>query len=223
MEKATIGLLWLPKLPRVHEALTRSPEIFGLVLAGGHSRRFGRDKAAMQIQGQALLERTVSLLEPLVKEVYVSVREDQIRDRLRRRFRLLVDQKANLGPAGGLLAAHDHRPDAAWLVIACDLPFMDGESIRLLVRSRNVSKDATVYRSIDDGLPEPLCAIYEPDTLARFGHQAGAGCGLSPRGFLMDADIEYIKPVRDRVLFNVNTPDDLSRIQNEDDVRRNKK
>jgi molybdopterin-guanine dinucleotide biosynthesis protein A len=97
---------------------------------------------------------------------------------------------------------------------------MDGESIRLLVRSRNVGKDATAYRSIDGGLPEPLCAIYEPDTLARFGRQAGEDSGLSPRGLLMDADVEYIEPVRDRVLFNVNTPDDLSRIQNEGDVRR---
>jgi molybdopterin-guanine dinucleotide biosynthesis protein A len=188
------------------------------VLAGGHSRRFGGDKAAMQIQGQALLERMVGLLEPLVREVYVSVRADQTDDRLRRRFRLLVDQKANRGPAGGLLAAHGHRPDAAWLVLACDLPLMDEETVRHLVSSRNVNKQATAYRSIEDGLPEPLCAIYEPDTLARFGHQADAGHSLSPRGFLIDADVECIKPARDQVLFNVNTPEDLSRVQNEGDV-----
>jgi molybdopterin-guanine dinucleotide biosynthesis protein A len=198
--------------------LTQSPEILGLVLAGGRSRRFGRDKAAMQVQGQALLERTVNLLKPLVEEVYVSVRADQTGDRLRRRFRLLVDEKANQGPAGGLLAAHGHRPDAAWIVLACDLPFMDEEAVRYLMRSRNAGKDATAYRSVDDGLPEPLCAIYEPDTLARFGHQAGAASGLSPRSFLANADVEYIMPIRDRVLLNVNSPEDLLQIQNDGDA-----
>jgi molybdopterin-guanine dinucleotide biosynthesis protein A len=197
-----------------------SPEIFGLVLAGGHSRRFGRDKAAMQFQGQALLARMVGLLEPLVSEVYVSVRADQTGDRLRRPYRLLVDHKANQGPAAGLLAAHGHRPDVAWLVLACDLPFMDGESISRLVGSRNVNKEATAYRREDDRLPEPLCAIYEPDTLARFGRQVVAGSGLSPRDFLMDADVEYIEAARDRVLFNVNTPDDLSRLRNDSDIGR---
>lgn len=172
----------------------------------------------MQFQGRALLERMVGFLEPLVSEVYVSARADQTGDRLRRRFRLLIDQKANLGPAGGLLAAHGHRPDVAWLVLACDLPFMDGEGIGRLVRSRNVNREATAYRSHDDRLPEPLCAIYEPDTLARFGRQAVAGSGLSPRDFLMDADVEYIEPAGDRVLLNVNTPDDLSRIRDEGDV-----
>lgn len=174
----------------------------------------------MQFQGRALLERMVGFLEPLVSEVYVSVRADQTGDRLRRRFRLLIDQKANLGPAGGLLAAHGHRPDVAWLVLACDLPFMDGEGIGRLLRSRNVNKEATAYRSHDDRLPEPLCAIYEPDTLARFDQQVGAGGNLSPRDFLANADVEYVEPDRDRVLLNLNTPDDLSRIQNDGDAGR---
>ncbi len=172
----------------------------------------------MRVEGQALLERTVDLLKPLLQEVHVSVRADQTDDCLRRQFRLLVDRKPGLGPAGGLMAAHAYRPDVAWMVLACDLPFMDEEAVRHLVKSRNAGKDATAYRSIVDGLPEPLCAIYEPDTLARFGHQAGAGGGLSPRSFLMNSDVECIQPTRDRVLFNVNSPDDLSRIQNDGDV-----
>jgi molybdopterin-guanine dinucleotide biosynthesis protein A len=192
--------------------------LLGLVLAGGRSRRFGSDKAAIRVQGRALLEKTVILLQPSVEAVYVSVRADQTDDRLRREFSLLVDREADLGPAGGLLAAHALRPDAAWIVLACDLPFMDEAAVAHLIGSREVTRAATAYRSDDDGSPEPLCAIYEPDTLARFRHQVDTGGSLSPRGFLMSADVKCIKPSRGRVLLNVNTPDDLARNENESDA-----
>jgi molybdopterin-guanine dinucleotide biosynthesis protein A len=184
-----------------------------LVLAGGQSRRFGRDKAAMPVEGEALLARMVRLLESAVDGVYVSVRADQTDDRLRRGYRHIVDEAAGLGPAAGLIAAHHCHPGAAWLVLACDLPFMDEEAIGHLVRARDAGKAATAYRSPGNGLPEPLCAIYEPDTLARFSRKAGAGSELSPRHFLVSADVAYVDPVNDRVLLNVNTPDDLARIQ----------
>jgi molybdopterin-guanine dinucleotide biosynthesis protein A len=200
--------------------LTQPPEMLGLVLAGGRSRRLGRDKAALEVQGQGLLERTVNLLKPFVKEVFVSAVADQADDRVRQPFHLLFDRQPDLGPAGGLLAAHEHRPDVAWLVLACDLPLMDEAAVGRLIGSRDARKDATSYRSVDGGAPEPLCAIYEPDTLARFDQQVGAGGNLSPRDFLANADVEYVEPDRDRVLLNLNTPDDLSRIQNDGDAGR---
>jgi len=167
----------------------------------------------MVVQGRPLLERTVALVTSIIDDVYVSVRADQIEDRLRRQFRLIVDSQENLGPAAGFLAAHAEHPEVAWLVLACDLPLLDLETIRLLVRSRNVHRAATAYRSPEDGLPEPLCAIYEPDTLARFRHHAESGDSLSPRSLLANADVELLEPVGDRVLSNVNTPDDLIRLR----------
>ena len=58
-------------------AKTLSPPLRGLVLAGGTSRRMGRDKAAIVIDGQTLLQRAVSLLSHHVSDVFVSVRPDQ--------------------------------------------------------------------------------------------------------------------------------------------------
>ena len=195
--------------------MASSPAIFGLVLAGGRSRRFGQDKAAIQVQGQTVLARTVGLLQALIQDVYVSVRADQTDDRLRRQFRLIVDRNEGLGPAAGIVAAHSEQPEAAWLVLACDLPCLDEEAVRYLVQSRNPHRAATAYQRLADGLPEPLCAIYEPDTLARFRLQAEAGDGISPRNFLMRADVELIQPTGDRVLSNVNTRDELSRLKEE--------
>ena len=196
-----------------------APAIFGLVLAGGRSRRFGRDKAAVRIHGRALLERSVNLLQTVTQEVYVSVRADQKDDRLRSQFALIIDQDEGFGPAAGILAAHRARPDAAWLILACDLPLIDEEAISRLLQSRNPQRAATAYRRNAEGLPEPLCAIYEPDTLARFARQAGAGADLSPTNCLVRVDVELIEPAGEWVLSNVNTPDELSRLNVKSDSK----
>jgi molybdopterin-guanine dinucleotide biosynthesis protein A len=193
--------------------VAETPAIYGLVLAGGRSRRFGRDKAAVCVQGQTLLERTVGLMQGRIDEVFVSVRADQMDDELRSGFSLIPDHAEGLGPAGGLLSAHARHPDAAWFVLACDLPFLTPAALDRLLRARNPRKAATAYRNTADDLPEPLCAIYEPDTLARFAGQVGADTDLSPRALLARSDIELISPASDAVLANVNTPDDLSRLQ----------
>jgi molybdopterin-guanine dinucleotide biosynthesis protein A len=191
---------------------TPTPSIYGLVLAGGRSRRFGHDKAAVAIGHQSLLSRTVGVLQAVIENVFVSIRADQIDDRLRRQFQLIIDQDDSLGPASGIFAAHESRPDVAWLVVACDMPLLDSDAVRYLIQARAGRRAATAYCSPDDGLPEPLCAIYEPDTLARFQRQATVGKGLSPRGLLAHADVELVDPPHNGLLSSANTVDDLARL-----------
>lgn len=192
---------------------TEVPPLFGVLLAGGHSRRFGRDKAGIEIDGQVLLARIFAVINSVCEQVFVSVRADQIDEVLRKDYALIVDEQPELGPAAGILAAHAHNPAAAWLVVACDMPLLDEASIRRLIESRRVAKDATSYRNPLDGGPEPLCAIWEPATLERFRKRAESGGGLSPRDMLDDARIELIAPTDDRVLANVNTQADFDRLK----------
>jgi len=192
-----------------NDVTDQSLRLRGLVLAGGRSRRFGSDKAAIEIDGQSLLDRTAGLMQALVDRVYVSVAENQVDDPLRSRYPMVRDEEPGLGPAGGLRAAHRLHPEAAWLVVACDLPGLDERTVADLVQSRNAEKAATAYRSPVDGHPEPLCAIYEPATLARFASQTAAGRGLSPRTLLCDSDTELLESPEPGTLRNVNTPADL--------------
>lgn len=188
--------------------------LLGLVLAGGHSRRFGRDKAALEVDGEVLLARTVALVSPFVEELRVSVRPEQRTEALRAAFALLTDELEGGGPAAGLLAAHAFAPAAAWLVTACDLPLLDAATLAGLVAGRDVDREATAYISPVDGKPEPLCAIYEPAALARLATRASEGGSLSPRDLLDGGDVALMRVERAEALVNVNEPGDLERLQN---------
>jgi molybdopterin-guanine dinucleotide biosynthesis protein A len=165
------------------------------------------------IDGHTLLGRAVALLAPLTTVVQVAIRPGQGRDELRGQFSLLVDDAAVPGPAGALVAAWTLDPEAAWLVLACDMPGLDRPALEALVASRDPARGGTAWRSSDEHRPEPLCAIWEPVTLARLAavaRQAGNG-PVSPRAVLAAADPLLLDPTRPLALCSVNTPADLNR------------
>jgi len=189
------------------------PVLRGLVLAGGRSVRMGEDKAGLLIGGRTLLGRTVELLRPLVTSVHVAIRADQATDLLRRQFALLIDVPGVGGPAAALAAAWHQDPASAWLVLACDMPAVGPDVLETLVASRDPGRGGTAWRGSDDDRPEPLCAIWEPATLARLAAVAAEpGSGHpSPRAVLAAADPLLLKPARPAALISVNTPADLHR------------
>jgi molybdenum cofactor guanylyltransferase len=184
-----------------------SAAVYGLVLAGGRSTRMRQDKAALSYQGQSQLERAMALLGTLLPRTFVSVRADQATDALRARFERIVDQRENIGPIAGVLAAQAAHPHVAWLVLACDLPLLDGASLTHLLHARDPARLATAYRSSHDGLPEPLCAIYEPASAAALNAHLAAGRNC-PRKFLLSADVKLIDEPNPRALDNINTPEE---------------
>jgi molybdenum cofactor guanylyltransferase len=186
-----------------------SAPIHGLVLAGGHSSRMGSDKAAIRYGERTQLEHAADLLRPVTRETFVSVRPDQVADPLRAKFPQIVDSGDVKGPAAGIRAAQLARPDAAWLVVACDLPYLTAGTISHLISHRDASRMATAYRSSHDGLPEPLCAVYEPaagPALQQF-LSTGRNC---PRKFLINSDTLLLEQPDPQTLENVNTPDELA-------------
>ncbi len=182
--------------------------IFGLVLAGGESRRMGRDKALLERDGKTQLAHIVELLEGCVDKVFVSTRADQNKDEERGRFERVVDRYDDLGPVAGILSALEEYPEVDWLVVACDLPNIDAATIRHLLKHSRGEQPFTAYSSSYDGLPEPLCAVYHSgcaDIVRRFVDD-GVNC---PRKILIRSDTHLLEQPDPRALDNVNTPDDL--------------
>ena len=183
--------------------------IYGLLLAGGRSRRMGRDKALLERDGRSQLERMHELLGRHVERVFVSTRPDQVNEPERSRFDQVVDRYDDLGPLAGILSAMDEYPDVDWLVVACDLPNVDDETLAQLRASCSTEHPFTAYISSHDGLPEPLGAIWRAGTdkvIRRFIDE-GVRC---PRKILIRADTHLIEQDDPRWLDNVNTPEDLA-------------
>jgi len=179
--------------------------IYGLVLAGGRSSRMGQDKAALAYHGASQLDRAMALLEPFVERSFISVRADQTREPIRSRYEQIVDAQNDLGPIAGIVAAQMQHPEAAWLVLACDLPFLATATLSHLISARDPKRLATAYRSSHDGLPEPLCAIYEPASREPIAAYVARGKHC-PRKFLIQADAQLLDPSDRHALDNINTP-----------------
>ena len=166
-----------------------------------------RDKAALNYHGRNQLEWAVSLLQPYAQRVFVSCRADQTTDPIRARFDQIVDSQDNLGPIAGIMAAQAKYPEVAWLVVACDLPFLDHGTLSTLLSARQTDRLATAYRSSHDVLPEPLCAIYEPASREHLIAYVATGKNC-PRKFLIKSDVHLIDEPNPHALANVNTPEE---------------
>lgn len=183
--------------------------LFGLVLAGGRSRRMQVDKAAVTYGTRPQLAAAFDLLGRHVQRTWVSVRPDQAVEPLRAGYPQIVDGAAGRGPVAGIIAAQAQHPEAAWLVLACDLPFLDDATLGTLIARRDAGRLATAFLSRHDGLPEPLCAIYEPRSREAILAQVAGGRDC-PRKFLVEHDVLLLEPVTSTALDNANTPEDAA-------------
>jgi molybdopterin-guanine dinucleotide biosynthesis protein A len=188
------------------------PELYGLVLTGGRSRRMQRDKASLEYAGKSQLARAMELLTPLMARCFVSVRTDQLHDPQRAAYDTIADVKPNLGPISGIHAALHAYPDRGWLILACDLPFLDRATLQYLIAHRVDTRVATAYRSSFDGQPEPLCAIFEPGSHQIIEQWLAEG-QQCPRGLLARADVKLLDLPNPRALDNINTGEEYAAAQ----------
>jgi molybdopterin-guanine dinucleotide biosynthesis protein A len=169
-----------------------------------------RDKAALAYHGKPQLQWAYELLSQHCVATFVSVRADQREDEIRAKYPLITDQGGN-GPIAGIHAALEAHPKAAWLVIACDLPLLTESTLHRLIAQRDPTRIATAYKSSHDGLPEPLCAIWEPASRSVVAAWIAAGKDC-PRKLLINSEIRLLDAPEARALDNVNTPEDLAAI-----------
>ena len=173
--------------------------INGLILSGGKSSRMGKDKALLNYHGTSQLAHLTILLKPFCDRVYVSAKYITEYPN----HNIIEDQYHMDSPLNGILSALTSYPENAWLVIACDMPFIDTQSIEFLMSYRSLDKLATCYIN-QKNIIEPLFSIWEPDAQEQL-QSFQSNDGLSPRKFLIDNHVNLVKPLDHKVLMNVNT------------------
>ena len=185
-----------------------SRPLYGLTLVGGKSQRMKKDKGSLDYFGKAQGQHVYDLLNEVCEKTYISIREEQLNlDYLNgMEGHCLPDKFLNMGPLGGLLTAFHKHPEASWLVLACDLPYVSKENLEQLIKGRNFFKKATCFKNPEKGWPEPLCTIYEPGAVKAF-HQYLALGVVCPRKVLMNVPHELLEVNSELVLQNINTPE----------------
>ncbi len=187
------------------------PVLNGLILAGGKSIRMGNDKGLIKWHGKEQGYYLADILKNLCNETYISCREDQ-QNNIAEHYQTIADTFTGLGPYGAILSAFREKPDAAWLVVACDLPLLNIETLQYLKDNRNSSSMATSFESPYNHFPEPLVTIWEPKSypvlLSLLSH--GYNC---PGKALRNIDAHIIQSKNPQALTNVNTPEDFKKVQ----------
>jgi molybdopterin-guanine dinucleotide biosynthesis protein A len=190
------------------------PNSAGIILAGGKSRRLGRDKASETLLGLTLLQRAVSALDGLVEEVVVVRSRGQELPQVACSvpLRLVDDLRPDAGPLGGLVTGLVSTDARACLAVACDMPLLQGALLAAIL-SLLPGHDAVV--PVAAGGPQPLCAAYSRSALPVLQKHLDAG-GLRLSDAVASLDVVAAGPDLWRPLdpdglsfINVNSEEDL--------------
>ena len=190
------------------------PEVSVAVLAGGLSRRMGRDKALLTLEGRAVIEWVLDRVASLSDDVLLITNAPEKFAHLN--IRLVEDVYPGKGSLGGIYTAIHAAYYSYCLVVACDMPFLNTGLLRYLV-ALAPGYDVVVPRIAQ--FPETTHGVYgkrclEPIRLRLVDDR------LKIIGFFDDVQVRYVE--RDdvarldpafRSFLNMNTPDDWERVR----------
>lgn len=204
-----------PDMLLCHHSLMKPPLPTAAILAGGSARRFaGRDKSTLVVGGRSIIVRQLDVLQQVAGDVFVVANDPRPFSNLG--VRVVADRVRGAGALGGLYTALDAASTPLVLVVACDLPFLEPAVLRRLLELASEHDGARITTPRG---AEPLLACYRREAAPRVRAQIQSGClqvsaldRVLNLAALDTADLARFGPV-DRLLTNVNTPDDYARIQ----------
>ncbi|HWQ58335.1 MAG TPA: molybdenum cofactor guanylyltransferase [Clostridia bacterium] len=180
-----------------------------LILAGGKSSRFGRDKTQLKLNGATLAERAVEHVRPIFDEILIAGEAEKFRIP---GARAIPDIFPGAGPLGGIHSGLSYSKNDAVFALACDMPNFDAALCKRLI-SLCETYDIAVPRA--DGEAEPLFAVYRKaalpaaEKLLREGnYRVRALFSLVNTGYL---DVEPV-PGETSPFFNINYKEDYERL-----------
>ncbi len=187
--------------------MSKPAGVLGVVLAGGASRRMGRDKATLGLGGRPLLAWGVEALRAAFGAVVVVGPPE--RAALVPGVLVIPDAFPGQGPLGGMVTALRHASGGRIFVAACDMPFLQPAVARYLAEVAPEA-EACVPRS-ERGI-EPLCGCYAgtclpvAEALLARGERAMAHLLARVAARIVEPAEWRVHDAEGRSLVNVNTP-----------------
>lgn len=179
-----------------------------IVLAGGQSTRMGHDKALIKISGVPLLRRVCKAALHCTDQVYVVTAWGD-------RYRAVVPPDCHLiadiqqGPLVGFAQGLTHIQTDWVLLLACDLPRLQGETLQSWTAElKTISPDTIALLPHSQKGWEPLCGFYRRQCLSELQPFIDQG-GRSFQSWLTHQQVQELRLENREILFNCNTPQDL--------------
>ena len=185
-------------------------DVTGVLLAGGQSRRMGRDKAKLQLNGRSLADAALDLLQRFFARVIIAGARPDLASPAVQAFSDIYPGSALGGLHTGLSAAQTE-----WIFVApCDMPFPDGRIVQKLLARRD-GCDAVVPRT-PDGF-EPVFALYHRNCLPRMEGMLQQG-RFRIGDLFAELNIRYLDPPElpsgwRNALANINTPEQFHEME----------
>jgi len=198
------------------EATAIRDDVIGFVVAGGRSRRMGRDKALLSWEGATLLDHAIARLRAVFSDVRLLTGDES--RYLDRGLRVHRDAVPGAGPLAGLLAALEAAGPRPVLLLGVDMPFVKPPLLRALADALP-GHDAAVPATAEG--PEPLCAAYGVGCLEAVRSVLGQGerrmSAFWPRVRVRMVTGEDLARHGDpaRAFLNLNTPADFEAARGE--------
>ena len=198
-------------LTKIHQQ-KKFTAITGVILAGGKSSRMGKDKALLDFNGKPFIQHIAEALQQVFSKIIII--SDHGEDYRFLGLPIYEDIFKDCGPLGGIHAAFTRTWAKRIFIISCDLPLLSAETVRWIIET-SCRGDVIVVQS--GQYIQPLCGMYSRrcHTLLEKHLKLGQHSVLR---FLEDVQMVAILPDLSsapnvpRVLTNVNTPDDYSRL-----------
>ena len=174
---------------------------YGVILAGGGSRRMGDiDKVGTQLAGKPLIEHVIERLSPQVDEVMIAASHDY-----GTRLPIIADDPAFKGPAAGILGAANwvsREGGSGFITVPADGPFLPLDVAERLASTREVSAIAA-----DEAGLHPTFAYWRTDDLARIRDELPEAPSL--RRLVELSGAQTIRWDARDAFFNINTLEEL--------------
>lgn len=194
-----------------------------LILAGGRGRRMGfKEKALLPVGNRTILEKTIEVLETVVDEVIVSVRDETQQEMLRgytHELDVVLDHHHDVGPLAGILEGLKSAGGEYVFISACDMPYLNANVVQLLF-DRAQGHDAAIPVWRDD-IMEPLHAVYRANPMtvetekSIFRNDKIAKSLVFKLKDVVFVDMEEIKAIDPelKTFININTMEDISNFE----------
>jgi molybdenum cofactor guanylyltransferase len=192
------------------EKRMRKSDLTGILLAGGKSQRLGVNKALIEIKGKRLAEYPIGLLEKYCSEILISTNGP-----LPFTHKQIADVFKDQGPMIGVYSCLLHSATTYNIVLSCDMPFINEGLIESMIEK--IESDKIIVPVHDNGLIEPLCAIY-PTSCRAAMEKYIQNQQLTLHEFISSsAHIDYkilgkMSFWNNQLFANINTPEDLEKI-----------